>query len=75
MLSFAFTFDCISQSKLIHKLFSYGIQGNLLFWIEAFLYNRTQRVKINYSLENTGSSENAFGLLGPVVRAELILYC
>ena len=28
-----------THSKLIHKLFSYGIRGNLLFWVKAFLSN------------------------------------
>ena len=49
-LDFKSAFDCISHTKLIHKLCSYGIQGNLLFWIKAFLSGRTQMVRINSSL-------------------------
>jgi len=30
-------FDTVCYSKLLIKLKSYGIFGNLLFWIEAFL--------------------------------------
>lgn len=40
-------FDCISHPKLLLKLSSYGITGNLYFWIKAFLTNRSQTVKIN----------------------------
>ena len=40
-------FDSISHSKLIHKLYSYGIQGKLLNWIKEFLNNRTFSVLIN----------------------------
>ena len=48
-LDFKAAFDCVSHAKLIHKLSSYGIQDNLLFWIKAFLSNRTQMVRINTS--------------------------
>ena len=41
-------FDCISHPKLL-KLSSYGITGNLYFWITSFLTSRTQIVKINSS--------------------------
>jgi hypothetical protein len=46
-IDFCRAFDSISHPKLIHKLSSYGITGNLLFWIQAFLTNRTQVVKIS----------------------------
>ena len=41
-IDFQRAFDTISHTKLIHKLASYGISGNLLFWIQAFLTNRQQ---------------------------------
>ena len=41
-------FDSISHSKLIPKLYSYGIHGKLLNWIKEFLNNRTFSVLINY---------------------------
>ena len=40
-------YDFISHSKLIHKLYSYGIQGKLLNWIKEFLSDRTFSVLIN----------------------------
>ena len=34
-------------TDLLSKLYSYGIQGNLLSWIEAFLSGRKQRIVLN----------------------------
>ena len=45
-------FDCISHSKLLIKLSSYGIYGNLYLWIKSFLSSRTQAVKINSVLSS-----------------------
>ena len=46
-IDFSKAFDSISLSKLIHKLYSYGIQGKLLNWNKEFLNNRTFSVLIN----------------------------
>ena len=46
-IDFQRAFDSISHPKLIHKLSSYGISGNLLCWIMAFLTNRRQMVRSN----------------------------
>ena len=40
-------FDKVPHRRLISKLKFYGIQDKLVRWIEAFLTNRTQKVKIN----------------------------
>ena len=40
-------FDCISHPKLLLKLSSYGIKGNLYLWIQSFLTSRSQTVRIN----------------------------
>lgn len=40
-------FDKINHSLLLKKLYYYGISGNLLNWLDSFLTNRTQIVKIN----------------------------
>ena len=45
-IDFQKAFDTVSHAKLILKLEMYGITGFLLKWIEAFLSNRTQAVKI-----------------------------
>ena len=43
---FAKAFDTVPHQRLLTKLQSYGIAGNLLDWIESFLYNRQQRVHL-----------------------------
>ena len=48
-LDFSKAFDTVPHKRLIHKLNSYGIQNNLLSWINSFLSDRTQYVKINDS--------------------------
>lgn len=46
-IDFAKAFDSVIHKKLLIKLSHIGIKGRLLNWIEAFLINRTQQVKIN----------------------------
>jgi hypothetical protein len=46
-LDFAKAFDSVPHRRLIAKLRSYGIQNNLLAWIESFLIGRRQRVNVN----------------------------
>jgi hypothetical protein len=41
---FAKAFDKVSHHRLILKLKKYGLEGNLVKWITAFLSNRRQRV-------------------------------
>ena len=43
-LDFAKAFDKVPHNRLLHKLEMYGIEGNLLNWVNAFLSNRSQRV-------------------------------
>jgi hypothetical protein len=40
-------FDTVPHRRLLKKLNSYGIQGEILRWIEAFLRDREQSVTIN----------------------------
>ena len=46
-LDFAKAFDSVPHQRLIKKIESYGIQGDIRKWIEAFLSGRTQIVKVN----------------------------
>ena len=39
-------FDKVPHKRLLSKLKSYGLSDNIISWIEAFLCNRQQRVKI-----------------------------
>jgi hypothetical protein len=69
-IDFARAFDSISYPKLFIKLESYGIGGNLLFWIKAFLSNRTQSVRVGSSISNTcfvSSGVPQGSVLGPLL--------
>ena len=46
-LDFAKAFDTVPHRRLLHKLESYGITGNLQRWINAFLSDRSQVVLVN----------------------------
>ena len=48
-IDFSKAFDLVSHKKLLLKLENYGINGNLLKWINSFLSNRIFSVKINYA--------------------------
>ena len=52
-IDFQRAFDSVPHPKLLHKLSSYGIHGNLLFWISSFLSNRLQRVRVGSALSGT----------------------
>ena len=43
-------FDTVCHNKLLSKSNSYGICGNLLSWIEAFLCGRSQSVRIDEAI-------------------------
>jgi hypothetical protein len=45
-LDFRKAFDSVSHPKLINKMKTYGIHGNILKWTQDFLNNRTQKVKV-----------------------------
>ena len=48
-LDFAKAFDTVPHRRLMGKLESYGIEGDIYNWINAFLHNRTQEVVVNGS--------------------------
>ena len=45
-------FDTVCHSKLLVKLQSYGICGNLLLWIESFLNGRYQSVRVGNAISS-----------------------
>ena len=51
-IDFARAFDSICNSKLILKLRSYGISGNLLSWLTSFLVGRMQCVRVGTALSD-----------------------
>ena len=48
-MDFQKAFDSVPHIRLIKKLKSYGITGDVLMWIEAFLHERKQKVVVNGS--------------------------
>ena len=46
-LDFAKAFDKVPHKRLLVKLAAYGINGEILSWLENFLSNRRQRVVVN----------------------------
>ena len=40
-------FDSVPHLRLLGKLESYGVTGNILNWIKAFLSGRSQVVRVN----------------------------
>ena len=46
-LDFQKAFDTVPHRRLLGKLRSYGITGDMLAWIEGFLSGRSQIVKVN----------------------------
>ncbi len=49
-IDFSKAFDMVSHSKLLSKLRSYNITGNLLRFVTDFLSNRSQRTRVGNSL-------------------------
>ena len=53
-LDFSKAFDTINHDTLLSKLYSYGIvRGNPLRWLENYLYNRNQVVKIGDTISSS----------------------
>ena len=52
LLDFSKAFDRVNHLKLLHNLHQYGIRGNILTWIKAFLTGTSQTV-----LEGESSAE------------------
>ncbi len=49
---FAKAFDTVQHSRLLSKIESYGIKGDLLAWIKQFLLHRRQRVVLHGAPSN-----------------------
>ena len=70
LLDFSKAFDKVNHSKLIWKLHQYGIRGNALSWIRAFLGNRSKSVVIEgEALESVLVSSGVphVSVLGPIL--------
>ena len=53
IMNFAKAFDKVPHRRLLYKLKYYGIQENILLWIQAFLSDSTQTVVVNGISSNT----------------------
>ena len=47
LLDFSKAFDTVPHHRLLHKIYHYGIRGNLNLWIESWLTERSQTVVTN----------------------------
>ena len=53
ILDFSKAFDTVPHKRLLKKLESYGINGNILSWLEAWLTQREQQVTIEGDKSST----------------------
>ena len=69
-LDFAKAFDKVPRQRLLYKLKKLGITGAMLTWIESFLNNRSQNVKVRNSLSNIAKVKSGVpqgSVLGPIL--------
>ena len=69
-LDFSKAFDTVPHQRLLNKLHNYGIRGKVRTWIENFLENRSQSVKIGNTRSvkaNVISGIPQGSILGPIL--------
>ena len=69
-LDFSKAFDTVPHRRLLKKLQAYGIDGDILQWIQAFLQGRTQEVMVNgqrSKADNVISGVPQGTVLGPIL--------
>ena len=70
ILDFSKAFDTVPHRKLLHKLDHYGIDGNLLEWMNAFLTQREQQVVVDGETSQTCTMDSGVPqgtVLGPLL--------
>lgn len=69
-LDFRKAFDTVPHQRLLTKLKSYGITGQVYAWIKDFLLGRTQKVKVGSSLSTDSPVSSGIpqgSILGPIL--------
>ena len=69
-MDFQKAFDSVPHARMIHKLAGYGISDSLLRWLEDFLYNRKQGVRVCNSYSSFTEVKSGIpqgSVLGPVM--------
>ena len=69
-LDFRKAFDTVPHQRLLVKLKSYGITGELYKWIEDFLVGRTQKVRVGDTVSDTSEVTSGIpqgSILGPIL--------
>ena len=70
ILDFSKAFDTVPHKRLLKKLESYGINGNILSWLEAWLTQREQQVTIEGDKSSTAKVTSGVPhgtVLGPLM--------
>ena len=70
ILDFSKAFDTVPHDKLLHKIDSYGIQGNTLKWLSSFLKDRTMKVVVEGEQSKSVTVESGVPqgtVLGPLM--------
>ena len=65
-LDFRKAFDLVSHKHLLFKMSKYGITNQVLKWVEAFLYQRTQKVVVR------GTASDAFNVTSGVPQGSVL---
>ena len=74
ILDFSKAFDTVPHKHLLKKLESYGINGNILSWLEAWLTQREQQVTIEGDKSST--AKVTYGVpQGTVLGPLMFLIC